>query len=519
MQLFLRRHPNIARRTPEFVTNASAKVSPADIISWFNNIEEYLTSRDFLDILQDPNRIINGDETSFQLNPKNKTVFALRGSRNVYDVERTSSKVNITTMFSFFASGETIPPTIIYPYKTIPKSVAKSVPPKWGIAKSENGWMTTDVFRDYIKNVLNPHLERNKVKKPVIFITDRHVSHINIDTSTMCREMGIILIALYPNVTRIMQPADVAAFKPLKNGWTKTVEQFRRENPNAAVTVNNFASVLQDCLRNSLTVKSIQNGFKASGLFPWNYNAINFDKCLGTSAAASTPTLPQERIDSDDELQVAKRTLEKCAEYIGNTRIKKFKSDFVCFENVEEQVLHHIYTALQSNHPEIVESVTTGSSTGETFCNFDYSSTPEVTLVSTVVQGELSVSTYESTSEQKVTAAVAEELPGPSVKPLKDFLNVPPPLKRSAQREYKSKRYHVLTSDEFIEEFKLKEEEKSRLEGEKQQRKIARKERKLALEQEKQKKAQLKLLKVKHGLQKENLKAAPKRKPEKKIVI
>ena len=95
------------------MTKASATLSVSNIFSWFDKIETYLSAEGFMEILQDPHRIINGDETSFYLNPKNKTVFALRGSRNVYDVERTSSKTNITTMFSFFASGDTIPPTII----------------------------------------------------------------------------------------------------------------------------------------------------------------------------------------------------------------------------------------------------------------------------------------------------------------------------------------------------------------------------------------------------------------------
>lgn len=143
-------------RTPEFITNASAKVSQDDIRSWFTKVEAYLTDMDLLEILSDPRRILNGDETGFQMNPKSKSVLALKGSRNVYDVERCSSKLNVTVMFTFHASGDTVPPTSINPYKSIPQEVARSVPSSWGIAKSDNGWMTSVVFRDYIRNVLNP---------------------------------------------------------------------------------------------------------------------------------------------------------------------------------------------------------------------------------------------------------------------------------------------------------------------------------------------------------------------------
>lgn len=246
LQLFLKRHPKISLRTLEFITKASATLSVSNLYAWFDNVESFLSDEGIMEILQDPHRIINGDETSFQLNPKSKNVFALRGSRNVYDVEKTFSKLNITVMFSFFASAETIPPTIIYPYKTIPKAVADSVPSKWGIAKSDSGWMTSDVFRDYIRNVLKPHLVAKQVKKPVMLIVDDHSSHINLETSELCRDLNIILIALYPNVTRIMQPADVAAFKPLKNGWPKAVHRFREGNAYGAVNAQNFALVLQD---------------------------------------------------------------------------------------------------------------------------------------------------------------------------------------------------------------------------------------------------------------------------------
>nr|CAI5869138.1 unnamed protein product [Callosobruchus analis] len=45
-----------------------------------------------------------------------------------------------------------------------------------------------------------------------------------------------------------MQPANVEAFRPLKNGWNKAVLNFRRENPNSIVTKENFALVLNKAI-------------------------------------------------------------------------------------------------------------------------------------------------------------------------------------------------------------------------------------------------------------------------------
>lgn len=74
------------------------------------------------------------------------------------------------------------------------------------------------------------------------------------------------------------------------------------------------------------------------------------------------------------------------------------------------------------------------------------------------------------------------EAPGPSSTALSDCLNIPPVPRRDKQRVYKSRRFHVLTSDEFVEEFQQKEEDRKRLEEEKANRKAARMQKKQAAE-------------------------------------
>lgn len=81
-QSFLRRHPNISLRTPEGVTAASSGMSENDIKYWFQNIEDLLKEENALDILQDPDRILNGDETVFLLLcPKGSKVLAPRDKK------------------------------------------------------------------------------------------------------------------------------------------------------------------------------------------------------------------------------------------------------------------------------------------------------------------------------------------------------------------------------------------------------------------------------------------------------
>ena len=233
--------------------------------------------------MEDPSRIFNSDETYFMVCPKMKTVIAHRGARNVYEIDKANSKLNLTVLFTFSASGVTCPPTLVYPYIRLPAIVGRSVPNDWGIGVTPSGWMNGDLFFDYIKHIFYPYLIKLKITFPVILFIDGHSSHMTLEISKLCSELEIILICLYPNSTRILQPADVAAFKPLKTMWKKSVLEWRQKNPAQMLTLDRIAPILEDAIHNfSRDGTTIRNGFKACGLYPWDPNAVDYTKCLGT---------------------------------------------------------------------------------------------------------------------------------------------------------------------------------------------------------------------------------------------
>lgn len=286
-KLFMARHPEISIRTPEAITNASSKVSPKDIKNWFQDVYNYLEENNLLDVLNDPSRILNGDESGFCLNPIPKKVIAEKGKKDVSFVETTSSKENITVMFSFAANGSIIPPDIILARKRLDLATLRCFPSDWGIGKSDNGWMDTQNFVLYIKKILYPALLKSKTTFPVIYFVDGHSSHVALEAADLCRELGIVLIALFPNATRILQPADVAIFGPLKNSWRNVVDIWRSDHPAERISLATFGQLLQDAMNKALKKSTIINGFSACGLYPFNADAINYSKCLGKSADVS----------------------------------------------------------------------------------------------------------------------------------------------------------------------------------------------------------------------------------------
>jgi hypothetical protein len=115
-----------------------------------------------------------------------RSVLAGKGTRNVYSIDEGSSKENITVIFSFSANGKKCCPMIVYPYERIPEKIVRAVTAEWGIAGSDRGWMTCEVFHEYIANIFHPFLVSQGVIFPMVLFVDGHNSHLTYQLSVLC---------------------------------------------------------------------------------------------------------------------------------------------------------------------------------------------------------------------------------------------------------------------------------------------------------------------------------------------
>ncbi|KAJ8886150.1 hypothetical protein PR048_012359 [Dryococelus australis] len=127
------------------------------------------------------------------------------------------------------------PPLVCLKYERIPQQIAVSVPEDWGLGKSQRGWMTGEEFYKFITNVIHPWLLINGIPHP-IFFSEGCVSHLTLHTSQFCDKHGIVLIALLPNSTHVLQPMDLAVYLPLKNGWKNVVHEWQVEQVATKLT-------------------------------------------------------------------------------------------------------------------------------------------------------------------------------------------------------------------------------------------------------------------------------------------
>ncbi|CAG5026930.1 unnamed protein product [Parnassius apollo] len=199
----------------------------------------------------------------------------------VYNRVANDKKECLTVLVNVSAGGEIAPPMVLYPYKLLPKNVALTIPPEWGVGCTESGWMNMDAFYEYVVNVFYEWLLENKKKTmQVALFMDGNTSHISLPLSLFCKEKGIILVALLPNSNHLLQLLDVGVFPSVRVTWKNVVHEFRVKNNRAKLKRVDFAGEVKKCFEKSLIADTIKNSFKSAGLFPFDANNIEFSKVM-----------------------------------------------------------------------------------------------------------------------------------------------------------------------------------------------------------------------------------------------
>lgn len=283
-EAFLKRHPELTRRVAQNLSKARNSITEAHIRRWFTEVATFFKEENLCEVFNDPSRIYNCDETALYLSPKENKVLVRKGEKAVYTFISNDEKECITTLIMCNGEGFLPPPMILYKYKRIPSNIAKNVPKEWGLGYTDNGWMTGASFYEYITNIFFPWLTKSNVKLPVILFLDGHSSHMTLALSEFCSKNQIILISLVANATHILQPLDVAFFRPFKNHWKKIVYAWRIENHGKKLSREEFPILLFKAfstIPNSREI--IQNGFRSCGLCPFTPNGINYEKYFRSS--------------------------------------------------------------------------------------------------------------------------------------------------------------------------------------------------------------------------------------------
>lgn len=218
-----------------------------------------------MEVFSDPRRIFNFDETAIYLNPTQKYFLAKKGSKNVYSITE-NEKECMTVLLGGNANGECPPPMVLYRYDRVPSHISASVPESIAMGASKSGWMNSEGFYAYVTETFVPWIRNQNVPLPIVVFLDGHASHLSLSLCQFCNENNIILVALPPNSTHIIQPVDVGIIFPLKSLWKKKRMEWKVKNLNVKFQRANFATLLSECLDELATNKTLwPHAFRATG--------------------------------------------------------------------------------------------------------------------------------------------------------------------------------------------------------------------------------------------------------------
>ena len=222
-------------------------------------------------LLHSPSRIYNVDETGIALDGHAPRVIAKRGQKKVR-YRTTGNKNQITVIACVSASGQCIPPFVIFDAKRMNMEWRKDEVVGTAYGLSAKGWVDSELFRGW----LSEHFLAHAVgARPLLLLLDGHSSHYQPELISFAREFGIIIFYLPPHTTHESQPLDASVFKSLKQNWQNACHNFIQSNPSMSITKCRFSGLFNEAWGKTMSPATICSGFRRCGVYPLNPDAID----------------------------------------------------------------------------------------------------------------------------------------------------------------------------------------------------------------------------------------------------
>lgn len=131
------------------------------------------------------------------------------------------------------------------------------------------GSMTTELFIEFIK-----HLGIYKTQGKALLIFDGASSHLDYTIVEEADKLDIVLYCLPSNTTHELQPLDKSVNKSFDHHWDQEAMRYMYQNPDRRLTKSNFNKIFSKAWSRALTHENIINGFRATGLIPFNPDVL-----------------------------------------------------------------------------------------------------------------------------------------------------------------------------------------------------------------------------------------------------
>lgn len=257
------RHPELRARRLKAIDWTRADENVIDKAKqWFELISNVLANPEIA-----PENVYNMDETGVLLGRSVTQKMLVHRD----DTRRTRGtglkRVLVTAVECISATGEALPPLIIWPAATH-RSVWTTHPtPGWHFACSKKGYTDKHISLRWIKDVFDPLTCAKAQGKPRVLINDGFATHESADLLEFCFQKNIILCRLPSHTSHKLQPLDIGVFGPLKTAYRDQVEQLYRGGAGT-VGKQHFTLLYSRARAVAFTASNIRSAWSKAGLFP-----------------------------------------------------------------------------------------------------------------------------------------------------------------------------------------------------------------------------------------------------------
>ena len=264
---FRKRHPHLTLRTAEKLSYSRYVSTNQDIIDrYFDLLRDTLSDNKLLDR---PAQIFNCDETGMPLDQAQPYVVAAKGQKHPRTVV-TGSKKQITVLACANASGNALPPLVIFARKALNPELTRGEVPGTMYGLTDSGWMDGEVFDSWFSHHFLVHAP---AVRPLLLLLDGHSTHYNPSFVRKAAQEKVIVFCLPPNTTHITQPLDKGVFGPLKVAWAEQCHRYIQLNPGKVVTQYDFMNLFSRAWCKAMNASNIMSAFRTTGVYPYNRQA------------------------------------------------------------------------------------------------------------------------------------------------------------------------------------------------------------------------------------------------------
>ena len=255
-QRFMERHPDLSLRKGDATVNVRMDCLNSETMkAYFNLLNDVLDKNELMD---SPAQIYNVDETGMPLDHRPPKIITKKGQKKIR-YRTTRNKYQITVIGCISATGQAIPPFVIFDAKSLNVEWTVGEVPGTTYGLSDKGWVDTELFRGWLID----HFLKNAVSGRSLFLLlDGHSSHYQ-------------PICLPPHTTHESQSLDIGVFGPLKQNWQLVCHEYIQKKPGKLVTKYQFSGLLNKAWMKTMTPSNICSGFRTCGVYPFNPDAID----------------------------------------------------------------------------------------------------------------------------------------------------------------------------------------------------------------------------------------------------